>query len=216
MKKILILFMCLVLPCLGGCSTSSNKDFKEYNSDSYVFVSSSGTKFVFYSLEREDATNPKVILNAYLENDSKDTKTAYGMNLSIEERKKDLREFAELVIGFAKKQNWDNDYYLYVDCLYDGTSTCSVVYDYETDTLWIPNIELTYKETYKEMYEKFGTLDKKNLESTEEGIDFLISKGLAYIKHNELEYKTFLKDGYDIFIQDGKFYAYNQDESTAY
>lgn len=65
------------------------------------------------------------------------------------------------------------------------------------------------------MYEKFNTFYKKDLEETQKGIDFLIENNLAYLKHNQVEYKSIFS--YNVYINnDGEFENYGKDASTKY
>lgn len=65
------------------------------------------------------------------------------------------------------------------------------------------------------MYEEFDTMYKKNLEKSQEGIDFLINNDLAYLKHNEIEYKSSIFSG--VYIYDGEFHnSIDNNEHTIY
>lgn len=64
------------------------------------------------------------------------------------------------------------------------------------------------------MYEKFGTFLEKTVAETQDGIDFLISNNLAYMKHNEVEFKKI--SSYDVYVHEDKFSSYDKDQSTAY
>lgn len=147
----------------------------------------------------------------FLGNETKNQDEVYNwLQLPIKERKADLRECAELVIKYAQNNNWKNDYYLYVDLanVYGG---CNIIYDYEKDEIWIPNCE----NTFIEMYEKFNTFYKKDLEETQDGIDFLVDKNLAYIKHNQVEYENIFS--YTVYIDnEGNFKSYGEDDSIKY
>ena len=132
------------------------------------------------------------------------------IQFTANEKKSDLKECANLVIDYAENSNWDNDYYLYISLtgIYSG---CDIIYDYEKDELWIPNCE----NTFVKMYEKFNTFYKKDLENTQEGIDFLVNNDLAYLKHNQIEYTNILS--YTVFIDNnGEFNSFGENNSTKY
>lgn len=63
------------------------------------------------------------------------------------------------------------------------------------------------------MYQEFGTFSKENLSKTQVGKDFLIENGLATLKHNEIEYKSMFS--YTVFIDNGEFKSYGEDDSFA-
>lgn len=183
-------------------------DYYQEQIKNYTFTTTSNTELIIVGLYKEDSTeNPKVILNIGIGESHE--KTYQWLQLSPEERKVDLRECADLVINYAKDNNWSNDYYLYIQAVevYDG---CNIVYDYENDTIWIPNCE----NKFIEMYEKFGTFYKKELKESQNGIDFLVENELAYIKHNQVEYRNIFS--YTVYISDGEFKSYGEDYSTKY
>lgn len=65
------------------------------------------------------------------------------------------------------------------------------------------------------MYEKFNTFYKKDLEETQDGIDFLVDKNLAYIKHNQVEYENIFS--YTVCIDNERnFKSYGEDDSIKY
>lgn len=141
--------------------------------------------------------------------DKTENTTYQWLQHSHDERKTELRQCANLVIDFAKSEGWKNDYYLYVEItnIYDS---CSIVYDYERDSIYIPNCE----EVFIDMYKDFGTFSKKDLSETPTGKNFLIEKGLATIKHNEIEYNNIFS--YTVFITNGEFRSYGNDDSAVY
>lgn len=121
-----------------------------------------------------------------------------------------LRKAGDLLVEFAQSQEWDNNYYLYVD-LYRVPEN-DYVYDYKDNVLYVPNDE----ELYVTMYEKFQTFDKDELTKSQEGIDFLISNKMAAYKHNELEIDYPLT-GFNVYIDaNGKFHSSKIDGSTRY
>lgn len=118
--------------------------------------------------------------------------------MSIEERKSDLKECGDMIIEFSKSEEWDNDYYLYINInqIYNGQD---LVYNYETDSLYVPTTE----SIFMAMYEQFGTMYEKDLEEMDGGIDYLVNNNLAYLKHDEIEYKTPSPSGVSIY--EGEF-----------
>lgn len=217
MKKYM-LFLLLAITILFLCSCSSKdknikEDFINYNKeqlDNYTFTTSINTEIVIVNLEKENTShNTKVVLTLAIGNSDIAKTTYQWLQLSVDERKADLKECGDMVARYAKDNNWSNNYYLYVNVcqVYDG---CNIVYDYETNDIWIPNCE----GTFLKMYEKFDTFYKKELEKKQEGIDFLIENDLAYIKHNQVEYNN--SSSYNVYISDGEFKSYGQDDSTKY
>ena len=216
-KKAIFLFFILIFG-LNLCSCSNKFDLKEdfiscneTKLNNQIFSTSTGHDMIILNFEKEDtSTNPKVVLTLGIGGVATDNEATYKwLQLSPEERKSELKEFGNLVIQYAKDNNWKNDYYLYivVSYVYDGNN---IIYDYEQDSIWIPNCE----DTFIEMYEKFNTFYKKNLEESQDGIDFLISKDLAYMKHDQVEYNH--TSSYSVYISDGKFESYNEEDSTKY
>lgn len=205
--------------CIWGiCACSSNKndgleqDYMDYYSDKIdgrVFTTSQGTEIVVCALDKQDVYAPRVILSVFIGNTDTQAKTYDWISLSADERKDDLRECGDMVVEYAKAKKWSNNYYLYIT-VKEIYGDCQVVYDYESDTIWIPNAE----PIYEEMYEKFGTFLEKTVAETQDGIDFLISNNLAYMKHNEVEFKKI--SSYDVYVHEDKFSSYDKDQSTAY
>lgn len=215
-KKLILIFL-ISLSCIFLCSCSSKDDLKDnfisyYNEqlNNHVFTTSLNTEMIIVDIKKENISqNPKVVLTLGLGNSDIAEKTYQWLQLSPDKRKADLKESGDMVVKYAQDNNWSTDYYLYVDVcqVYDG---CSIVYDYEQDKIWIPNCE----NSFLEMYQKFGTFYKKELEENEEGVKFLVENNLAYIKHKEVEYSNNMS--YTVFIQDGEFKSYGEDESTKY
>lgn len=213
--QIVLVFLSSVLLC--SCSSKNNlrDDFINYYEEQIeqkVYNTSKVQNFGIGNLDIEKVSeHPKVVLRVYLGNGTEYQDEVYKwLQLSIDERKADLRECAELVIKYAQDNNWKNDYYLYVN-LTDIYGACSIIYDYEKDEIWIPNCE----NTFIEMYEKFNTFYTKNLEETQDGIDFLVDKNLAYIKHNQVEYENIFS--YTVYIDnEGNFKSYGEDDSIKY
>ena len=208
LKKItLILLCCLISSAITACGekkTEREKFTSFLGEEETVIRSKSGIDMCVVSLDKENSSNPKVVIQIS-PNESLYTQTYNWMCLSATEQKEDLKDVGDKVVSYAKEENWGNDYYLYVTFI---CSNISIVYDYETDTLWIPNnIDI-----YKQMYEKFNTLATSNIAKTEEGKKFLVDNNLATIKHNEIEF-THSDICYNVYISDGEFNSYGKDGS---
>lgn len=205
-KKILALLIIAATSSLLGCGqdTSSEstltQNYIDYsNSGERVFYTSSGTEYVIDTLEKESTEfEPNVVYSLFIGNTEPDQKVYNWCTMSIEERKADLKECGDMIIEFAKNEKWDNDYYLYINInqIYNGQD---IVYNYETDSLYVPTTE----SIFMTMYEQFGTLYAKDLEKINGGIDFLINNNLASIKHDEIQHKTPSPSG--VRIYEGKF-----------
>lgn len=220
--KILLLTSIVTVGVLFLCSCSK-KTSEEGLTDSFleyslgktdgkcnrVFTTSNGTEMVVSELQKEDSSSPKVILSVDIGNTDIKEKLYQWITSPVSVRMDDYRECAEMVIKYAKNENWNNDYYLYVNTR-NIYGSCDVVYDYEKDMIYIPNAE----NTYKEMYEQFGTFNVKDVAESDNGSDFIIDNNLGQWQHNELE--TNDTTSYSISLHDGKFSEYEKDKSTAY
>lgn len=218
LKKLLHIFI-ISLSSLFLTSCSSQKSLRddlviycEEQVEDYFFETSLGTEVCIVNLSKEEASaHPRVILTVDIGSGADYESIFYQwLQLSPTERKAELRECADLVIQYAQNKKWENNYYLYVE-LITTYNFSSIVYNYETDEIWIPKFE----SDFIEMYEKFNTFTKNNLETTQEGIDFLLEKNWAHIKHNQVEY--YPMTAYTVYIdEDGKFSAYGQENSIKY
>ena len=220
--KILLLTSIVTVGVLFLCSCSK-KTSEEGLTDSFleyslgktdgkcnrVFTTSNGTEMVVSELQKEDSSSPKVILSVDIGNTDIKEKLYQWITSPVSVRMDDYRECAEMVIKYAKNENWNNDYYLYVNTR-NIYGSCDVVYDYEKDMIYIPNAE----NIYKEMYEQFGTFNVKDVAESDNGSDFIIDNNLGQWQHNELE--TNDTTSYSISLHDGKFSEYEKDKSTAY
>ena len=220
--KILLLTSIVTVGMLFLCSCSKKTpdekltdSFLEYSLGktdgkfNRVFTTSNGTEMVISELTKEDAHYPKVLLSVEIGNTDFKNQIYQWITSPVNVRMDDYRECAEMVIKYAKNENWDNDYYLYVNTR-NIYGSCDVVYDYEKDMIYMPNAE----NIYKEMYEQFGTFHAKDVAEADGGTDFIIDNNLGYWQHNELETKD--ATSYSIFLHDGKFSEYEKDKSTAY
>lgn len=213
-----VLFCTILLSCLL-CSCSSKTDNLKSNFINYydkqlnnnTFITSTNKKMVIINLQKEDnSSSPKVVLTLEIGGESSTNEETYQwLQLSIDERKSELKECGDMVVNYAKNNNWSNNYYLYVNVsqVYDGNS---IVYDYEQNTIWIPDCE----DVFFKMYNNFNTFNKKELEKTQKGIDFLIENNLGYLKHNQIEYYHVF--AYNVYIQNGEFNSYGRDNSSVY
>lgn len=215
---IVTIIVCIL--CLCSCSKKTPDEkltdsFLEYSlrktdgKFNRVFTTSNGTEMVISELTKEDAHYPKVLLSVEIGNTDFKNQIYQWITSSVNVRMDDYRECAEMVIKYAKNENWDNDYYLYVNTR-NIYGSCDVVYDYEKDIIYIPNAE----NIYKEMYEQFGTFHAKDVAKADGGTNFIIDNNLGYWQHNKLETKDVTS--YSIFLHDGKFSEYEKDKSTAY
>lgn len=209
-----LLLICFLSTFLYSCTYQEDNlklDFVKYctnKSDNNTFITSANTKMVVVGLDKESKSrNPKCVLTIAVGNSDINKETYDWLQLSIDERKAELKECGDKVVEYAKENNWSNDYYLYVKVcqVYDG---CNIVYDYETDDIWIPNCE----NTFLSMYKKFNTFYKKDIAKTQSGIEFLTSNKLANVKHGEIEYITPLS--YTVNVSNGKFDSFGKEHST--
>lgn len=132
---------------------------------------------------------------------------------SNSDKKKDLAFLGDCVIGYAKANGWSNDYDLYIDAE-APYSNCDYVYNYETDSLYVPESE----EIWIDAYEKCGSWLRGELEDTPEGQEWLIDHGLGEIKHGEFESKDnySMTSSYNVRVYDGEFYEHGENHSICY
>lgn len=218
MMRILILCCCLGMVFLSGCN-SKNDDYKasflsyyENKLDKYTFYTADGTEMWVLDFEKEDVPhNARVVLSLVVGISNDEVKYQWFLK-TPDERKAILRECSELVIDYAKANNWNNDYYLYINV--DQTnefSSCYSIYDYEKDEVWIPDTE----NVYTDMYQKFATFSQSKIADMDGGADFLIENGFATLKHGELE-TNHATNSYKVFILDGAFKEYGKEKSSCY
>ena len=218
MMRILILCCCLGMVFLSGCN-SRNDDYKasflayyENEFDKYIFHTSDGTEMWILNFEKENVSrNPRVVLSLVVGISDDELKYQWFLK-TPDERKSILKECSELVIDYAKANNWDNDYYLYIKV--DQTnefSSCYSIYDYEQDKVWISDME----SVYTDMYQAYGTFCQSDIAEMEGGTDFLIENGFATLKHGELE-TNHITNSYSVAISDGTFKEYGKEKSSRY
>lgn len=138
------------------------------------------------------------------------TMSWYGVNgeqffdVSLQELKMEMNLFAEHFISFAKEQEFDNDYYLYINI---DDIDFGFVYDYETDTLYYPK---HYKKLL-EMYEKFNSVNDLEVAKTEKGKKWLVENNFGELKHHE--YESNHKFSPTVYIDEkGEFSSFSLDE----
>ncbi len=162
--------------------------------------------------EKEDVPhNARVVLSLVVGISNDEVKYQWFLK-TPDERKAILRECSELVIDYAKANNWNNDYYLYINVdQTNESSSCYSIYDYEKDEVWIPDTE----NVYTDMYQKFATFSQSKIADMDGGADFLIENGFATLKHGELE-TNHATNSYKVFILDGAFKEYGKEKSSCY
>lgn len=84
--------------------------------------------------EKEDVPhNARVVLSLVVGISNDEVKYQWFLK-TPDGRKAILRECSELVIDYAKANNWNNDYYLYINVdQTNESSSCYSIYDYEKD-----------------------------------------------------------------------------------
>ena len=213
-----IICFCFGLLFITGCN-SENIDYKklfltyyENEFDKYTFHTSDGTEMWVLDFEKEDVSrNPRVLLSLVVGISDDELKYQWFLK-TPDERKSILKECSELVIDYAKANNWDNDYYLYIRV--DQTnefSSCYSIYDYEQDKVWISDME----SVYTDMYQSYGTFCQSDIAEMEGGTDFLIENGFSTLKHGELE-TNHATNSYKVSILDGAFKEYDKEKSSCY
>lgn len=198
----------------AGCNKEKEKtmqeDFAEFYSkqnqedSKYLFLKTkSGAQIWNISFGKEEASKPRVVID--FEFDSAYTETAeYKKNMynyicqSTSQIKSDLKSLGDMVIEYAKAKKWNNNYYLYVVLSLPDNE---FVYNYETETLYIPN----KLNIVKEMYEKFSAFYQPDIAKMNGGTEWLVSKGLGTIKHGVYEQDYDALDSYKVWLSNGKF-----------
>ena len=125
--KILLLTSIVTVGMLFLCSCSKKTpdekltdSFLEYSLGktdgkfNRVFTTSNGTEMVISALTKEDTHYPKVLLSVEIGNTDFKNQIYQWITSPVSMRMDDYRECAEMVIKYAKNENWNNNYYLYV------------------------------------------------------------------------------------------------------
>lgn len=220
LNKFVLLLCCCISIFLCSACNSNNKDYKSdfldyYSEDfnKYIFYTAENTEMYVVNLEKEEKDNNANVVLDLIVGITDDNLKYDWMQKSPEERKTDLKSVAELVIKYANHKGWNNSYNLYIVVdETDSTGGIDTVYDYETNTIWIPNKE----KIYANMYEKYSTFSLSEISEMQDGEDFLIENDLAYLKHNELEY-IYTTNSFTVYINaDGEFKRINENDSDRY
>lgn len=212
-KRVWLIFLITTIILLAGCGETNHsdkfnnfftKDIMTSEGDGKVLILPSGykveTPLFFLDKEKKDY-NPKIVLNAViLTNDE--------WLLNVDNIKKDMRYLGEIVIKYAEKEGWENDYYLYVKKSLNE-SLGDLVYDYETDTLYIPN----RYDDYLGLYNYYKTFSVDKISETSGGVDFLVEKRIGRIVHNKFERNFDWLKSYSVHISDGVFKEYSKSDS---
>lgn len=187
--------------------------FFDYYNDEDEIIEIDNMRFDLMSIKKEQNTScSMVVMTIVIDGTSESIyQNKYDFIKKTDEEKFDvLKEVGDLLVDFAKSQEWDNDYYLYIDL--ERVPENDYVYDYEENVLYKPNNE----ELYINMYEKFQTFDKDELTKSQEGIDFLINNKMATYKHNELDI-DYTPIGFSVYIDNnGKFNSYGEENAIRY
>ena len=214
-QKYFIIFIIILLIVLCGCSFKNNEDkFKDFIKNDIVTVEGQNeviklpsghnidTKLFCLGFDKEKTTyKPRVVLTIFssMENE---------WYLNLDNVKKDMRYLGEIVIQYAENEGWDNDYYVYITS--DLPSTLGhLVYDYETDSLHVPN----RYDDYLNLYKKFKTFNITDISERENGVDYLVDRRIGRIVHNQFEYSIDWLKSYRVYISDGVFKEYGISDS---
>lgn len=223
LKKLSPLFafiMTLTLCCgLVGCGeekTSFQEKFADYlKLDSkYGTISlESGIKTHLWHFEKELESPNRVWFHLnYDKEENGGWETLYNWILSsVQSKKNDLQIIGDKVVKFAKESGWSNNYHLYISLCYNNAN-CEVHYDYETDEIYIPKCD----DLYIEMYEKFNLCSRYEIENTEKGQEWLVSKGLGFYKHGEFGTYVGALESMYIWCYEGEFSIGNREKSNVY
>ena len=211
-----IVFIMICMITLGGCSLRSDTDkFKEFIKSDItigefpheVIELPSGHKLnapMFFLDKEKNGYNPKVVLNVL-------SAPSDEWFLNLDGIKEDMKHLGEIVIEYAEKENWDNSYHLYTK-IWLRNPLSELVYDYETDTLHVPN----RYEDYMALYNTFETFDVQEIAKTDKGVEYLLSRWVGGMKHNKYEYDMDWLKSYKVNISDGEFKSYGYEDSYSY
>ena len=214
-----ITFKLIILVFISSCGSNSNDLFDdpflaymrdeghiEYLKDEgkiTPIVMPSGTEIWLDPLPisgtlAKDKQGSHAVLNVYFR---KGKSYSWVIDRSISEKKQDLAYLGEYAIEYAKANGWKNDYDLYISV--DGIyALCTYVYNYETNSLYIPS----YEDMWIDAYQTCGTWSISELEKTSKGREWLILNGLGKMKHGEFESVSTSKDeSYEVDVYEGEF-----------
>ena len=129
-----------------------DKDFREYVGDD-DYTTTLGSPLFLYELEKDKTVNnlTNIVLTVFIHDDkSNPNKEKNWAMLSPDEKKRDLRECANLVEDFLKSKNVSYNCNIYVNV--ERTSRLGYyVYCKTSDLIWIPPCEETSKSDIKDI-----------------------------------------------------------------
>lgn len=218
MKKVLslLLAVCLVLSLTACANDTDNTDdkmqdlFKEYLSTNvsndehraYIEIDNLNLFVSMTNVEIEKKEGEyRIIADMGYVSDEGEI-----FNNPLQDLKYEMNQFAEYFITFAKQQELDNDYYLYVTCYCENA--LEFVYDYEEDRLYYSK----HYDDFLKMYNKFGSIDFDAVASTENGKNWLVENGFGETKHHEFERYSWTITHPSVYIYEGEFYSRDLDE----
>ena len=223
MKRFYAFLIALFMVALScGCSLKPDFDFtEEFYQHHQIDVTEaynlpSGAKVRFTVNKEKSSFQPTVVIevlpafqekytNGYTDMKQRDQFTYKWQKMSVSQKKDELKKVGDMLISYAKIDNWKNDYYLYV--VFWGSQ--DYVYDYEKDNLYIPHFE----DKEQLMYETFGTFDTELVSTKNGGKEFLVNNGYATMKHGELEW-TYDYQSYCIICHEGKIFEINKEKKS--
>ena len=183
-KIALTLLPCLLLLAAAGCTEAPDvkliREFRDYawsvDRDATLVLPSGAVASVgALKLSREDrVVAPAVVLTWWNHEEPR----YFVLPAAIE---RDLEFLGDLVGGFAEREEWRDDYYLYVEL--EFPDICTYTYDYERHTLHLPRDQ----GLLATLIEEFGTLDPSLICEKEGGTEFLLENGLARARHGKLK-----------------------------
>ncbi len=219
MKKVLslLLAVCLVLSLTACANSTDNTDnkiqelFKEYlstnlsNDEHRAFIEIDNLNFLVSAtnveIEKKEGEY-RIIADMGFIND-----VGQILDNSLQDLKNEMNQFAEYFIAFARQQELDNDYYLYVS--FGASDIHDFVYDYEENRLYYPK----YYDKCLKMYKKFDSIDTDEIAKTEFGKNWLVENGFGELKHHVFEENHWDLDFPFVYIdKNGEFSSYNLDE----
>ena len=208
---------CSLVACGQEEKTSFQEEFADYlklDSKNGTIILESGIKTHLWHFEKELEYPNRVWLHLnYNTEENGGWRVLYNwIQSSVQSKKTDLQAIGDKVVQFAKESGWSNDYYLYISLCYNNAN-CEVHYDYETDEIYIPKSD----DLFIEMYDKFNSCSLYEIEDTEKGQEWLVSKGLGFYKHGEFEFRNYyaLESMY-IWCYEGEFSIGQREKSNVY
>ncbi|MCK4410314.1 MAG: hypothetical protein KAW67_09520 [Candidatus Eisenbacteria sp.] len=175
---LLLLALGLAASCADVDPAAGWSDYLIRNAGEHVLTLPSGQEplsvLINMGVEKREYA-PRVVVNwMYMEGDQ-------TYILDRDAIRTDLKYLGDLAVGFAKESGWSNDYYLYVAV--GSPTSWSFTYDYEEDMLYVPS----EYDALREMVRGFGSVEFREIASSEEGRRFLEARGFSKVTHGELE-----------------------------